>query len=576
MRIPRHSGISSYSSPPNPKSRTPTSLPGARFLHLSFLAPPDLLAPERVQLAWATLLLRHPLLLSSVVVPDNAAGTDDVLAEPVFRFAPPANAAELLAAARERLTFARCTKAEFVHRYMNGEPRSVGDRKICLLTIAQSPGPSALAEEGLPAVAAGGADGDSRREAGPSALAAPAGGSLPNRQPLLPSGVSPGASQQSEEHARKESYDLYLCAPHFSGDALPLHQSAHDLLALLAEPRSVADLQHELDQLAGRWDERLPRSVEALLPPAPTSRLARAAAQVNYLQSQEREVGGHVLPRQQRGPMKTVLLERGFSRAETTAILALCKKERVSANHAVFALVDVAWANMLESGFDLPIMNYTALSLRPYLTYPSAEAEKNMSYWFVALTYFNIVLPSFLPRVTCAQHQFPESTLWERARSARDQIGRITRSRFLVHRARIMGAQRAERAGKARVPVGSAVPMESEDSPAPASQLLPPPSDALAAISPRKEAVPSKALMGISLMGNLDKVYLADQYPDIELLDVATASRQKAGGILFLAHTFAGRMWLHMAYDENGFAPGSMERFWEEVGKASDAVLIGK
>ncbi|KZO99634.1 hypothetical protein CALVIDRAFT_354359 [Calocera viscosa TUFC12733] len=524
---------------------------GDMFLHLSFLAPPTLLNPQRVQLAWAALLLRHPLLLSSVHVHAN----DELAPSPSFRFVPPTNVQELLVAAQKRLIFSKCTKNEFVHQYMNGSPRIVGDDTICHLTIAQS---------------------QSSTDACRSAHAVPG---------LFPAGVnghvSPSQSQDDVSRPpstpdNRSSYDLFLCAPHFSGDALPLHQSAHDLLALLAAPRSLDALEHELQALAGQWDWRLPYPVEALLPPPPSSRLARAAAQVNYLQSQAREVGGHVLPRQQRGPMRTVLLERGFTPEQTKRILARCKKQGVSANHAVFALVDVAWANMLETGFDLPIMNYTALSLRPYLTYPSAQLEKQMSYWFVALTYFNIVLPSFLP-VTCAEH-FPASTFWERARAARDQIAGITRSRFLIHRARMMGAQRAERAGWKPVPAPPAVPMPSEDGIPVQSHLplLPPSSDALTAISPRKEPVPSKALMGISLMGNLDKVYLADQYPDIKLLDVATASRQKAGGILFLAHTFAGRMWLHMAYDENGFEEGSMERFWDEVGRAADAMFIGQ
>ncbi|EJT99015.1 hypothetical protein DACRYDRAFT_82912 [Dacryopinax primogenitus] len=531
---------------------------GDMFLHLSFSAPPSLLDPERVLLAWSTLLLRHPLLLSRVIRHEG-----DALAEPCFSFAPPKNTDELLDAARKRLTFERYTKAEFVDRYMNGSPRPLDDDCIARLVIARS-GSST--------------DGDSPFDVASASPSVPVVVSSTVTGELV-TGLVNGHTNiyDADRSSAKASYDLYLCAPHFSGDALPLHQSAHDFLVLLSAPGNATDvlrsLEIDLQAIEGKWHDRLPLPAEALLPSPAQGRLARAAAQVNYLKSQEREVGGHTLPRKQHGPLRTVLLERGFSKEETKRVLQICKKRGVSANHAVFALVDVAWARMLQSGFELPIMNYTALSLRPYLTYPNAELEKHMSYWFVALTYFNIVLPAFLPKiVTCSQHERRsfENTFWERCRSVRDQIAYITQSKFLVHRARIMGAQRAERAGRKWSPVtgGTAVPVSSERA------LLPPSPDALGAISPRYEPVPSKALMGISLMGNLDKVYLADQYPEMELHDVATASRLKAGGLLFLAHTFAGRMWLHMAYDENGFEKGSMERFWTEVQKAAEQVLI--
>ena len=41
-------------------------------------------------------------------------------------------------------------------------------------------------------------------------------------------------------------------------------------------------------------------------------------------------------------------------------------------------------------------MMYTALNLRPYL---KAEKALNDSYWFLAISYFNVVLPTFIPRL---------------------------------------------------------------------------------------------------------------------------------------------------------------------------------
>jgi hypothetical protein len=194
-------------------------------------------------------------------------------------------------------------------------------------------------------------------------------------------------------------------------------------------------------------------------------------------------------------------------------------------------------------------MMYTAMSLRPYLTPPSGGDLA--SYWFLALGYFNLVLPAFPPA--------SRDVLWLRAKSVGKQTQTVLRSPFVVPRVKIAAAQRGARArGVDAASVGV------------------PPSDALAALSPRP-AAPSAALMGVSLVGNLDKVYdpVAGGYEDaIELQTVTTASRVKAGGLLLLAHSFGGKFWVHLCYDSNGFAEGKMEAFWEELGKVMREYLV--
>jgi hypothetical protein len=88
------------------------------------------------------------------------------------------------------------------------------------------------------------------------------------------------------------------------------------------------------------------------------------------------------------------------------------------------------------------------------------------------------------------------------------------------------------------------------------------------------EPAPSLALMGLSLIGNLDATYVREEYPSIELLSVRTASRQKPGGLLLLEHTFGKKLWLQMFWDENGFKEGQIEKFWECLKEAVYEFLI--
>lgn len=54
--------------------------------------------------------------------------------------------------------------------------------------------------------------------------------------------------------------------------------------------------------------------------------------------------GGHALPRAQTSPQKTVIVERAFTQEQTKTILARCKANGVTVNHALSALCNVAWA----------------------------------------------------------------------------------------------------------------------------------------------------------------------------------------------------------------------------------------
>ncbi|KAG6856718.1 hypothetical protein H0H87_001507 [Tephrocybe sp. NHM501043] len=297
------------------------------------------------------------------------------------------------------------------------------------------------------------------------------------------------------------------------------------------------------------------------LPPAfetrcavPRGKLPRAASKVNFLMTKEKEIGGHKLVRHQRAPQKTIFAERVIDEFKTRQILRRCKENGVTINHAVEAVCGVAWAKVVSKSdnfsrgvFKDPVMLYTAVNLRPHLL---ASSSPDPTYWFLALTYFTLVLPSFSPS--------SKRTFWLRAKNAKAQTHAAVYSPLLVHRALEMAAERASRARNTPQPVLDVPKLLNITT----GNLLPGPA-------------PSTALLGLSLIGNLDVIYDRRAYPGFALKDVTTASRQKSGGILLLVHTFGGRLWLQLFYDKEGFGEGSeVERFWAEVGKGLEEFLL--
>lgn len=63
----------------------------------------------------------------------------------------------------------------------------------------------------------------------------------------------------------------------------------------------------------------------------------------------------------------------------------------------------------------------------------------------------------------------------------------------------------------------------------------------------------SKALLGLSLLGNLDRLYQHVDYPSVTLHTLTTGSRQRPGGLLVFGYTFAGKLWLSLGYDKEAY-----------------------
>lgn len=75
------------------------------------------------------------------------------------------------------------------------------------------------------------------------------GTSLPS-PPLTPRSTSPFDERESPSY----NYDIMICAAHFLGDGMALHQFANDFFGLLGSEKTIAELEAQLkEELSSRW-----------------------------------------------------------------------------------------------------------------------------------------------------------------------------------------------------------------------------------------------------------------------------------------------------------------------------------
>ncbi|KZT75031.1 hypothetical protein DAEQUDRAFT_720240 [Daedalea quercina L-15889] len=503
------------------------------YLHLAFDAPPQLLRHARVRLVWAILRLRHPLLSAKVVMHDY----DDVR----FVYDAPSGPEDALVKAEAALEFRSQTKDELVDSYLNG-PRTLSNSRLSYLVVCR-PGLGTLPT--------------------PPRTPSPSRDKFAARE-----GLTESTGLEADQNASISQFDVLFAAMHFLGDGMALHQCANDFFGLVACGKSDDELAKVLDD---EWKRRFGRCTTDIQskPPLPVfleARLAeprtcfqKAAAQVDYQLSQSTLVGGQSFPRRKHSDRHTVLLNKDYPPDLTKAILKKCKENGVSISAALFALCNIAWARMGGGKPELPMMMYSALNLRPYFTPMKLVHD---SYWFLAIGYFNVILPSFLP----ASDQ--EKTFWHRARLAKAQSTQTAKNKMVVSRTRELARERAERA---RTWAKEDDEKEQGIRAAPAAVASSAPS--VKDILPARAPASSAALMGLSLLGNLDAMYKATAYPDVQLRSLTTGSRQRHGAMLLFGFTFAGKLCLSLGYDENGFAEGVVEKFWEEMQRCTEDFL---
>ncbi|GAV98829.1 hypothetical protein LENED_000238 [Lentinula edodes] len=302
------------------------------YLHLGFSAQPQTIRRDRVANAWAILRLKHPLLACNIEMHDY----DDIK----FVLMPYASPESVLHSANENIFYRQGTKEELIDSYLNG-PRTLSAQRLS---------------------------------------------------------YGPVQSTQVEDWF---DYDLLLCTTHFIGDGMALHQCANDFFTLLSSKRSTEELH---DIVKEQWRIRygsqfselsLPRSLEERLPQS-SGRFQRAVSIVDFDLSQGRLLGGHSFSRRKGNDRRTVVPTVAFDEDRTRKALKLCKSHNVSISSALFAICNIAWARTRNDNPDLPVMMYSALNLRPFLT----PDELNDSYWFIAISYFNNKAPD-LQNIEC-------------------------------------------------------------------------------------------------------------------------------------------------------------------------------
>ncbi|KAJ7485659.1 hypothetical protein FB451DRAFT_1432253, partial [Mycena latifolia] len=473
------------------------------FARLVFRAPPSFVSPLRLRIVWAIMRLRHTLFACRVEMKPGCYEDAE------FAYTPPASPRQALDEAEitSRL-YDDISGPELLEDFLGG-PRKLSSQNLSRLEVADH---------------------------GP---------------------VRPGAHE----------YHLIIMAHHAINEGLSFQRISDAMLQLLGgsdtaggHPRSDVELAQILDQeWRKRWSH-VPRAIDDVIVPATETRLSRglrskfheAAWRVDHKIVERRSIGGHTFPRVKSPTTKPRIVQVRFNVAQTRAIAAKCKAERVTIQNASFALANFAWIRLcaehpeLNAPKTLPTMMYTAISLQRHLA-PVPPLASNMS---LALGYTNIVLPAFLPASADAHKLF-----WMRGRAAQKQMITYSRSPLLPARTQIVSAARAARA-KAFARQDDAADGTVPPRPVPAAA----PTAAPPASGP--PPVPSAALLGIAHLGDITSLYHADRYPDVELVDSIGVGRKAPGGMILSTRSFMGHFNMFMTWDAAGFPPGIMEEFW--------------
>lgn len=230
---------------------------------------------------------------------------------------------------------------------------------------------------------------------------------------------------------------------------------------------------------------------------------------------------------------------------------------------------------------DWPALMYTAVGMRALLP-PLDESSSGgvkPSHACLSVGYFNVMLPtnSLPPSVS---NPNPDSSVmmqsqarwfWEQARSARRQGEEAIRDPSFLARTVEHGKDRCARAkafahlDDARLSAASSttgpnthsVPSATKSPTPPTSPTSPPSKASISAPRPP----PSAALIGFSLIGNLDPLYAPQRFPSIQVVQSTSGTRKGPGSILVFSHTLAGRLYITIGWDREGFEPGLMEDF---------------
>ncbi|KAJ7188858.1 hypothetical protein C8R46DRAFT_877429 [Mycena filopes] len=467
-------------------------------------APPSLISPQRLYIVWAIMRLRHSLMACRVDMPP---GRYD---EAEFVYTPPPTPAQAIAEAKANVrVFDDVPAAELLRRFFNG-PRLLASDCFARMDVA------------------------------------------------CHGQVSPGVHE----------FQFLMMYHHMINDTLAVQRTTHYIFELLAgpataggPPRTDTELVKILDyEWRQRWggtrlahDAIVPATEVRVLGLA-QSKFHEAAWKVDNQNIQKRFIGGHVFPRVKSATTNVRLVRARFNEAQTAAINAKCKANRVTLANAAFALCNFAWIRLytvhpeLNAPKDLPMLMYTALSIRRYLP-PTPPLTSYMS---LALEYHNVVLPAFLPKSAD-----PRKMFWARSAATQKQMFRHGHSPLMVRRAMVTNAERGVRA-KAWARFDDEADGTLPRTPRPA-----PPAPPAPAAGPKR--APAVALLGISNVGDMDAIYRPEAYPLVTLLDSVGAARKAPGGLFMYTRTLLGCFNMALVWEAAAFPPGLIEEFWGYV-----------
>ncbi|GAA5918840.1 hypothetical protein JCM1841_002765 [Sporobolomyces salmonicolor] len=509
------------------------------YLHLGFKARSSLMNGERVLDIWTEIIRRHALLSSSVTFTDYY--------NVHFCYDAPKSISEVREKASSLLEIKTSQNSkDYLDAYLNG-PRTLSDQRLAYLVLSTP---------------------------------------------------EPTFSSASDE---MQQYDFFLLSTHFLGDGMALHTTANEFFSLLAEKEERESLSTTSSgELAFELGKFPPAMETKVVTPEKWGKMAWAGAQVEFENDQGKLIGGQSFPRAKRGNRHTLVPTVCYDSAKTKRILATCKAHGSTIANAIFALSNLAYIRSMpkeQLDVTLPSMIYSALNVRPFL-----KKEDQRDYYHIAIGYYNVILPSFLPK------SIPLSTyFWHQAASVKHQTSRAVKSPFLPSRTQLMALERErrsigfEKADEAKrlqqqqakqgttgiegalqgLGISAAEKQESEEGRKvrEAESMKVEGEKAKAAgttkvqATGRPEKVPSAALMGLSMLGNLDAMYKHVDYHGIELHTLTTGSRQRPGALLLFAYTFAGKLWLSLGYDSHGFQEGVIEGWWDELLNGVDELL---
>ncbi|KAJ7058094.1 hypothetical protein C8F01DRAFT_1255978 [Mycena amicta] len=477
------------------------------FILVEVQAPEALLTPLRIQIVWAILRLRHTLLASRVQMKPGCY--DDAR----FVYASPASPQDaLLEAAQSVQTYNDVPLAKLADDFLNG-PRKLSSEILSRLDIV--------------------------------------------RQRRGSEGVY--------------MFTLFMTVHHMINDARGIYEVMDVALELLAgfggPDRSRTRTDEELlgvlnEEWMKRWGSPMhswhviPAATEDRLLPLPRSKLQQACDRVEYENIQSRYIGAHSFNRidnPSSKKSKTRFIRIRFDVAQTKAILAKCKSERVSPANAIFGLINITWIrlaarhpSLVSSIPNFPMLMYTAISLREHLP-PATELSSHLS---LALGYHNVVLPAFAPTERSLREVF-----WARSREAQRQMRAFTRSPLLLSRSLVACEERGRRAKMwARIDDEAAGLLPPSPSPAPSPEPA------------KQKSIPSIALMGVSQSGDTSKIYRTHLYPSLKIVDTIGGPRRgKGAGMFVYTRTTLEQFGILLLWDEGAYAQGLAEQFVEMV-----------